>query len=100
VTDAAKRRLEQALAAQVHTGERYVAFGELTLAEVRGQAAKLGDVGSWGPLARVAKVARAWNDLAGAMEGAGAGRVRDLDEDAVVTWAERAWVIPPAEGMI
>jgi hypothetical protein len=93
-------RLSEAVKAPVYCGDRYVAFGELTVAEVRSQAARLDEPGGWGPLARVAKVARAWRGLAEAMEASGAARVDDLDDEAILQWAERAWVIPPASGMI
>jgi hypothetical protein len=93
-------RLAEALRASVHQGERYVEFGEMTRGEVAAQAERIAAAGSWGPLARAAKVARAWRDLASAMDASGAERVSDLDPDDIVKWAERAWVIPPAEGMI
>ena len=93
-------RLAEALQAQVHQGARYVPFGEMTRAEVEAQAARIAAAGSWGPLARAAKVARAWRELASAMDSSQAERVRDLPAGAVVEWAERAWVIPPATGMI
>lgn len=86
--------------APVHQGARYVPFGELTRAEVKSQALRIGAAGSWGPLARAAKVARAWRELAAEMESAQADRVRDLGPAAVAEWAERTWVIPPAGGMI
>ena len=88
------------MSAPVHQGERYVVFGNLTAADVRGQAERIGSAGSWGPLARAAKVARAWGELGAAMDTAGAERVRELEPEAVVEWAERTWVIPPAGGMI
>jgi len=59
--------LATAIATPVHQGERYVPFGELTLAEVEGRAKELGSIGSAGSLARVAKVARAWSDLGSKM---------------------------------
>ena len=88
------------MSAPVHQGERYVPFGDLTAAEVRAQAERIGSAGGWGPLARAAKVARAWRELGAAMDAGRAERVRDLEPEAVVEWAERAWVIPPAGGMI
>jgi hypothetical protein len=93
-------RLARALETPVHRGDRYVAFGELTAGDVRAQAAELREVGGWGPLARVAKVALAWRGLADAMDRAGAARVAELDGSEVVRWGERTWVIPPPEGMI
>jgi hypothetical protein len=97
---AEEARLARALETPVHRGDRYVAFGDLTVEDVRAQAAALREVGGWGPLARVAKVALAWSGLAGAMDRAGAARVAELDGGEVVTWGERTWVIPPPEGMI
>ncbi len=88
------------MSAPVHQGERYVPFGDLTAADVRGQAERIGSSGSWGPLARAAKVARAWRELGAAMDAAGAERVRELEPEAVVEWAERTWAIPPVGGMI
>jgi hypothetical protein len=93
-------RLEAALTAAVHQGERYVAFGELTLAEVEGRAEAIGAAGSWGPLARAAKVARAWADLAAQMRERDARTVGELDPPTVVRFAEYLWVIPPEGGMI
>jgi hypothetical protein len=93
-------RLATALEAEVHQGERYVAFGDLTLAEVEGRAESIGSVGGWGPLQRAAKVARAWAELAGRMRKVEAETVRDLDPATVVQFAEHLWVIPPEGGMI
>jgi hypothetical protein len=95
-----RERLEAALQAQVHQGERYVPFGELTLADVEGLAASIGAVGAWGPLQRAAKVARAWTDLAGEMRRGAAGTVAELEPATVVRFAEHTWVIPPESGMI
>ena len=93
-------RVKEALAAPVHDGSAYVPFGELTTEAVRAQADRIGDAGSWGPLQRAAAVAREWGRLAEAMDKGGYARVSDLDSAAVVDWAERTWVIPPAKGMI
>lgn len=75
-------------------------FAELTPEDARMLAAELREAGSWGPLQRVVKVALAWSELAGVMERAGVSRVGDLDDETVVLWAERVWVIPPEEGLI
>ncbi len=93
-------RVEATLSTPVHDGERYVPFGELTVAQVRAQADRIGDAGSWGPLQRAAAVAREWGRLAEAMDEAGAARVSDLGDEASVDWAERTWVVPPESGMI
>ena len=94
------KRYRLAVDAQVHQGERYVPFGELTVAEVEGRAEAIGAVGGWGPLQRAAKVARAWSDLAGRMREAEATHVSELDAATVVRFAEYLWVIPPEEGII
>ena len=93
-------RLAAALTAEVHQGERYVPFGDLTLTEVEGRAEAIGSAGGWGPLARAAKVARAWRDLAARMRERDAATVAELDPATVVRFAEYLWVIPPKGGMI
>ncbi len=93
-------RLAAALRAEVHQGERYVPFGELTLTEAEGRAETIGSAGAWGPLARAAKVARAWSDLAAQMRERDAATVGELDPATVVRFAEYLWVIPPKGGMI
>ena len=101
MTDAPdKARLDEALVAPVHLGERYAPFGELTSADVRAQADRIGEAGSWGPLQRAAAVAREWGRLADAMEEGELSRVSELGPEGVVEWAERTWVIPPSSGMI
>jgi hypothetical protein len=74
-------------------------FGELTLADVRARAAELRDAAGWGPTARVAPVARAWADLARAMEAAGAGTVAELAGEAE-RMAGRLWVVPPGGSLL
>ena len=98
--DNAPGRVAAALAAPVHIGATERRFGELTVAEVEAQAAELRGVGGWGPLQRVVPVARAWAELAGAMREAKAESVAELAPDAVLAYAERTWVLPPAEGLI
>ena len=93
-------RLEQARSGTVHIGGRDRPFAELDADDARAQAAELKGAGTFGPLQRVVKVAIAWGELAGVMEQAGAATVGDLDDETVLTYAERVWVIPPAEGMI
>jgi hypothetical protein len=96
----ANPRAEAALAAEVHDGAEYRPFGTFTGEDAKERAEALGSVGGWGPLARAAKVARAWAGLAVAMAEADAATVADLDPEQVATWAERLWVIPPEGGMI
>jgi hypothetical protein len=98
--DSAGGRVAAALATPVNVGTAERRFGEMTVAEVEAQAAELRGVGGWGPLQRVVPVARAWAELAGTMREAKADRVAELDPEAVLAYAERTWVVPPAEGLI
>ena len=93
-------RAKEARARTVHIGEADVPFGEITSEQARAQAAELKSAGTFGPLQRVAKVAMAWGELAGVVEAAGAATVGELDDETVVLWAERVWVIAPESGMI
>ncbi len=93
-------RLAQALAALVPVGQERVPFGEVTAQQAREQSASLREVGSFGPLARVAKVALAWAQLAGELERAGVHSVAGLEEKTVLGFAESLWVLPPEGGLI
>jgi hypothetical protein len=98
--DSGSARLKEALDVPVHTSGGERRFGDLTVVEVDSRARELKDVGGWGPLQRVVPVARAWGELARAMRDEGAATVSDLEPDAVVTHAERTWVLPPPDGLI
>lgn len=65
---------------------------ELTLGDVRDRASELRSTVGWGPTARVAPVARAWAELAIAMERAGAQAVAELSRDALREVGPRLWV--------
>lgn len=93
-------RIRETLESQVHDGDRYLPFGDITPLSARAQAERLGSVGTWGPLQRVAKVSHAWKLLAAQMERDGAGSVRELEASAVVEHAERLWIISPKGGMV
>ena len=93
-------RVEAALSSEVDVGGTGKPFGELTAENARAQAQRLSDVGTWGPLQRVAKVAYAWKLLAAQMDRDGLTVVRDLPPADLVEHAERLWVIPPPEGMV
>ncbi len=93
-------RLKEAVSSKIDVGGTGVPFGDLTAEDAKAQAQRLTDVGTWGPLQRVAKVAHAWKLLAAQMERDEAKRVRDLPPGDVVEHAERLWVIPPPEGMV
>ncbi len=93
-------RLDRALASKVDIGGSGIPFGDVTVENAQVQAERLSDVGTWGPLQRVAKVAYAWKLLIAEMERAEATAVRDLEPETILTYAERLWVIPPPEGMV
>jgi hypothetical protein len=75
-------------------------FGELTLDQVRARADELRAATGWGPTARVAPVARAWRELAIALEQAQAGTVGELDSDVVIELAPKLWVVPPGGSLL
>jgi hypothetical protein len=85
----------QILGQAISVSGKNVAFGELTLDDVRRRADELRAAVGFGPTARVAPVAQAWRELVMAMERAGAGTVRELDPDLVVELGPRMWVVPP-----
>lgn len=93
-------RADAALRAEVHDGERYRPFGEMTATDVDGRAEALREVSGWGTTQRVAPVARAWAELGEQMRSSGAQSVADLEPEAVVAYAERLWVLPPEGGLI
>jgi hypothetical protein len=94
------KRLADALGSKVDIDGNGVPFGDVDAAQARAQGERLADVGTWGPLQRVAKVAHAWKLLAAEMERDGIASVRDMEPAAIVMHAERLWVIPPPGGMV
>ncbi len=70
-------------------------FGELTRDDASARADELRAAVGWGPTARVAPVARAWRELAMAMDRAGASAVGDLEPDVLVDLAPKLWVTLP-----
>jgi hypothetical protein len=70
-------------------------FGELTREDASSRADELSAAVGFGPTARVAPVARAWRELAIAMDRAGAGTVSDLAPDVLVGLAPKLWVTLP-----
>jgi hypothetical protein len=95
-----RARVQEARTRTVHIGDEDRPFGEVTADEARAQSAELKEAGSFGPLQRVAKVALAGAELAAVIDEAGVGAVGELDDETVVLWAERVWVIAPEAGMI
>jgi phosphoribosylglycinamide formyltransferase-1 len=94
------QRAAEALASKVDVEKTGVPFADLTANDARAQGQRLSDVGTWGPLQRVAKVAHAWKLLAAQMEKEERATVRDLPVADVIQHAERLWVIPPPEGLV
>ncbi len=70
-------------------------FGELTREDVVSRADELSAAVGFGPTARVAPVARAWRELAIAIDRAGAVTVRDLGPDVLADLAPKLWVTLP-----
>ena len=93
-------RAAEALVSKVDVEGTGVPFGDLTAGDARAQGQRLSDVGTWGPLQRVAKVAQAWKLLAAQMEKEGRATVRDLPAADLIEHAERLWVIPPPGGLV
>ena len=69
-------------------------FGELTREEVAARAMELKQATGWGPTMRVAPVARAWADLARAMDAVRADSVAELDAETLEALAEPLWIRP------
>jgi hypothetical protein len=85
---------EDPLPRPIHIGGVNKTFGEVTLEDARTQASELKGVAGWG-MSRVMPVARAWADLVRMMEQSQAGRVDELEAEAVVTMARKLWIISP-----
>lgn len=100
VAEEPKAEVRDALAKPVYCGEAYIPFGELGAAEARQLGAELGSVGSWGPMTKVGSVARSWQELAEAIEAAGAEKVADLPADQAADFAERLWILPPGGSLL
>ena len=83
------------LEASVHVDGGAKPFGELTQLEVVARAAELRAAVGFGPMARVASVARAWTELQEEMERAGARTVAEVDPAVVERLAEPLWVVAP-----
>jgi hypothetical protein len=82
------------LSRPVHVGGADKPFGALTHDEVRARAQELQQATGWGPMMRVAPVARAWADLAQRMQAAQAATVADLDSATIEALARPLWITP------
>jgi hypothetical protein len=69
-------------------------FGELTREEVANRAQELKEATGWGPTMRVAPVARAWGDLARAMDEQAAATVAGVDRETIEKLARPLWIAP------
>lgn len=70
-------------------------FGQLTAEDVRARADELRGAVGWGPMARVAPVARAWRELSLQMDRDGRATVDELDAALLTELAPRLWVTLP-----
>ena len=80
------------LAHQIYARGESRPFGELTADDVRDRADELRGAVGWGPMARVAPVARAWRELAIEMDRAGTSAVSELDSAVLAALAPHLWV--------
>lgn len=71
-------------------------FGELTDEDVRARADELREATGWGPMARVAPVARAWRELSLEMRASGVTVVSELDPAELARIAPALWIVLPA----
>ena len=92
--------LDRALAEPVFCSGAYRPFGQLGAAETQALAEELKRAGSWGPMSKVAGVARGWSELAELIESEGAATVADLNPDQIVEMARRTWVLSPPGGLL
>lgn len=86
---------EGLLERQLFIGGSNRRFGEVTLEQARERADELRSAIGWGPMARVAPVARAWRELVLVMERAGAQTAGELDEQLLAELAPKLWVVLP-----
>jgi hypothetical protein len=87
--------VRQILEQQVYIRGANRPFAELTRDDASARADELRAAVGWGPTARVAPVARAWRELAIAMDRAGVGAVGELEPDVLVDLAPKLWVTLP-----
>ena len=83
---------DEILAHQVYARGASRPFSELTADDVRARADELRGAVGWGPMARVAPVARAWRELAIDMDRSGATTVAELDSAVLTGLAPHLWV--------
>ncbi|HSO99684.1 MAG TPA: hypothetical protein VLP43_12090 [Solirubrobacteraceae bacterium] len=88
------------LAQPVSFGGTNVSFGELTAEQARERADELRALVGFGPTVRVAPVARAWRELAMALDCAGAARVSELPSETLLALAPKLWVVPPGGSLL
>lgn len=91
---------EDVLQRPVHVAGANKTYGEVTRADAEAHGSELKELAGWGPTARVAPIARAWEQLAGVLDEAGAATVSELGADVVVDYAHKLWiVIPPGDSL-
>jgi formylglycine-generating enzyme required for sulfatase activity len=95
MTSGSESERKQILDQQIYIGGANRPFRDVTLADARARADELRAATGFGPTARVAPVARAWRELAMAMEGCGAATVGELDTTALTTLAPKLWIVMP-----
>lgn len=89
---AADSGIEEMLGTLVFMRGQNRPLSALTLADVRDRAAELRSAVGWGPTARVAPVARAWAELAMAMERESVTAVAHVSRQTLGEVGPRLWV--------
>jgi hypothetical protein len=70
-------------------------FATVTAEQAQARGDELRATVGFGPTVRVAPVARAWRELAIALNTAGVATVGELPTDVVRELAPKLWVVPP-----
>ncbi len=93
-------KAEDVLARPLRAGDEDKTFGEVTLDDARAMAADLKAKVGWGPTAKVATIARGWDELGRVMNQREVATVAELDGETVIEFARKVWVLPPYDQML
>jgi len=93
-------KAEDLLARPLRAGDEDKTFGEVTLDDARAMAADLKAKVGWGPTAKVATIARGWDELGRVMNQREVATVAELDGETVIEFAKKVWVLPPYDQML
>lgn len=88
----AKANREQLLSQLIFIRGENRPLAELTVEDVRDRAAELRSTVGWGPMARVAPIARAWAELGQALQQSGTQTVGELPDEPLLEIGPKLWV--------